>query len=303
MTAMLAWVFWNSHERRLRAGWRIATQLVVLLVALTAWSAVRRALGDDLPFTLADRGFNWLLLLTSLAAITWLDRRTRVDAGIIWTRPMLRESLVGVAIGGALMSIIVVGGLTSGALQWSAAAERSASSAAAIVMLGAVTALLVAVSEEIWFRGFLQRNVAEGLRGALGTFGAKVASVFAVALFFAALHLLQPMADALAALNIALAGLLLGWLYVATNRLALPIGLHLAWNFVMGPICGSAVSGHATESSLWRLEFVGPAAWTGGAYGLEGGLLATTALVGGIAMTGLFVGLSTALPQDRPVRT
>ena len=62
--------------------------------------------------------------------------------------------------------------------------------------------------------------------------------------------------------------------YVLTGELAIPIGLHIAWNFLLGSMFGLPVSG-IPAPALFLVVQRGPDMWTGGAYGPEGGLLGT----------------------------
>jgi len=66
--------------------------------------------------------------------------------------------------------------------------------------------------------------------------------------------------------------------YVLTDELAIPIGLHIAWNVLLGSMLGLPVSGIQTPALLFVVQR-GPDAWTGGAYGPEGGLLGSLAFL------------------------
>jgi hypothetical protein len=82
-----------------------------------------------------------------------------------------------------------------------------------------------------------------------------------------------------------LAGLFLGLGYILTGSLALPIGLHLTWNFFQGSIFGFPVSGIAFNvATLIAIKQEGPVVWTGGAFGPEAGLLGIVAIVIGCAL-------------------
>ena len=85
-------------------------------------------------------------------------------------------------------------------------------------------------------------------------------------------------------------GLVLGLGYVLTGRLALPMGLHIAWNFFEGNVFGLPVSGWTTLGATFLLiEQSGPPLLTGGAFGPEAGLLTIAASLIGVLMILLWV--------------
>jgi hypothetical protein len=135
------------------------------------------------------------------------------------------------------------------------------------VASGFIFALLAAILEEILFRGLLFRLISK-------LFGTWTALVLTSALFGAA-HAFNKGATVWSSIAIALeAGILLGAAYAATQRLWLPIGLHLGWNFTEGSIFGMSVSGGAAKESLVHGSVHGPTAFTGGAFGPEASVVA-----------------------------
>jgi membrane protease YdiL (CAAX protease family) len=95
---------------------------------------------------------------------------------------------------------------------------------------------------------------------------------------FSLMHGFNPEIGWLGFANIFLAGLWLGIARVITGTLWLAIGLHTGWNFFLGSVFGFPVSG-IYERSVLITETDGPAVLTGGAFGPEGGLLATVVLL------------------------
>jgi len=127
-------------------------------------------------------------------------------------------------------------------------------------------AILSGVLEELLIRGILFRIMEESL----GTWIALVIS----ALIFGALHLANPNATWWAGLAIAIeAGVMLAASFVYTRRLWLPIGIHIAWNFVQGGIFGVAVSG-VEAKGLLQSTLSGPAILSGGEFGTETSIFA-----------------------------
>ncbi len=97
-------------------------------------------------------------------------------------------------------------------------------------------------------------------------------------LVFAARHANNPHATTISTLNTVLGGGMFALGYVLTGELALPIGLHIAWNFLLGSVLGLPVSGIRAPALLATAQR-GSDLWTGGAYGPEGGLLGTLAFL------------------------
>jgi uncharacterized protein len=135
------------------------------------------------------------------------------------------------------------------------------------VAKGFVLALFAGILEELLFRGLLFRMFSAlfGTWGALGLTSA----------LFGAVHLANRGATLTSGMAIALeAGLLLGSAYAATQRLWVPIGLHIGWNFTEGSIFGMSVSGGVMEPGLIRGTLAGRDVLTGGAFGPEASIVA-----------------------------
>ena len=89
-----------------------------------------------------------------------------------------------------------------------------------------------------------------------------------------AMHLGAIGTQALPAISLFAAGVLLGTCYAMTGNLWLPIGLHFGWNVLQGPVLGGTVSGQAVDAGNHLLDIAGPSLATGGNFGIEGGLIA-----------------------------
>ena len=170
------------------------------------------------------------------------------------------EVLIGVALGVAMMSVVV------GALVVSGLYEISGPRAASPWDMVTI-AISSGAFEELMFRAILLRL----LMRALGAWPALALS----AAFFGFAHLGNPNATPTAAVAIAVeAGLMLAAFYMLTGRIWMSIGVHGAWNFAQGWIYGARVSGLEVKESLY---LSGPKdaahAWlSGGGFGPEASL-------------------------------
>jgi hypothetical protein len=69
--------------------------------------------------------------------------------------------------------------------------------------------------------------------------------------------------------------------YLRTRSLWFPLGVHWAWNWALGAVFGLPVSGitKIAPNPLLVGTDLGPAWLTGAAYGIEGGIACTIALI------------------------
>ena len=267
------------ESRRPRAGWRIALGFIAMMTAIGVLAAAVDAI--EVPFV---ESFLWQLLaapvLVAVAKLlSRMDRRPFGAYGLAWEP---RRLLLGAFLGAGF--VVLVWALLL-ALGWVAVTGRLHNQYAVPFAAGWIGFALrygsVAVFEELFHRGFLITNLAEGLGGPVGRRG--LACVVA-AVLFGALHLTNDDATLLAAVNVTLLGIVFGLAYIATGTLSLSIGMHFAWNFALGPCLGLPVSGYAPRVSLLFCDVTGPQSWTGGAFGPEGGLMATLVLVAALAV-------------------
>lgn len=285
-------IFRDDRRHRLRAGWRIALGLVAMMGILGVLVSLVDAI--EIPFV---ESFLWQVLavpaLIGLAhLLARLDRRPFGQYGLAWEpRRLGLGLLLGVGmvltVGGALWGlgwIRVEGFLLNRypvpfVATWGGFVLRYAS---------------VAVFEELFHRGFLITNLAEGLDAERPRRGIACAMT---ALLFGGLHLTNEGAGPLAGLNIGLLGLVLGLLYVRTGSLSMSVGLHFAWNLVMGPVLGMPVSGYAPRVALLQSGSIGPETWTGGAFGPEGGAMTSIVLIVVMGVVWIRVGRTRKTPD------
>jgi uncharacterized protein len=188
------------------------------------------------------------------------------DIGLGWSQPSRTNLLIGLA-GGAAAAIAAV--LVPVATRTANLARiPDAHPQWASVFFVMVVLLFGAIGEEMLFRGY----AFQILLGHLGPF----ATILPFAVIFAWAHMGNPgqgstTVSILAPVNTGLWGLLLGYAFLRSGDLWLPIGLHFGWNAVL-PLLGANVSGLIMGLTGITLETRGSDIWTGGEYGPEGGL-------------------------------
>ena len=123
--------------------------------------------------------------------------------------------------------------------------------------------LPAALHEELVFRGYAYQKLRTWNRGG---------AIAITACLFAALHGGNWGVTPIAIANLLLAGVLLALAYERTRHLWLPIGIHLGWNVVSGPILGYDVSGYVAGATMLTERAAGPVWITGGVFGIEGSI-------------------------------
>ena len=239
---------------KLRNGWWIAIFFVVLFALLFPLMLVAR--GGDAQVPIWAQA---VVLLLASAICQALRRRPMAEVlGALDLRWPLQFA-TGLALGAALMLAPALLLWALGAVRWQVGAAGGSALLPALVLFAAV-----AVTEELMFRGFLFQRLVAGL-------GPWFAQLLIGGLF------VLTHADALrgagaigfmAMINIFVASILFGAAFLRTQSLAMPIGLHLAADFVQGGVLGFGVSGNE-ETGLLRPVLSGPDWLTGGAFGLE----------------------------------
>ena len=236
-------------------------------------------------------------MLSVWLAGRFLDKRAFSDFGFHLGAGWWLDLLFGIFLGGLLMSVIFFVELGLGWVGVVGVFETFGTGVSFLpsMLLPVVMYLCVGIYEETVFRGYQLKNGAEGLNyPALGPRGAVLVAWVLSSVFFGLLHANNPNASLISTLNIVLAGLMLGFGYVLSGELAIPIGLHIAWNFFQGAVYGFPVSGFGPFGATFvatRPE--GPDLWTGGPFGPEAGLLAPPAMLLGLLLIALRTRLRT----------
>lgn len=325
----LAWVLLD-REGCLRAGWRLALHVVLLLAVLikgTIFLSSTLMLAAELEVLPADPLA--MLVAQSLLFGTLVIGVTAASAWVLdtrWPRPSLLGTLAGTGhslrIGRGILEIcagmgiaalamgITVGGMALGGME----VEIPGLGLYEALTWGLVMVTLVfaAWMEELLFRGYAYQWLGGSLaRAGHALFGrpsgvlaslldtlAFVAPALALSVAFGALHLSNPSATWLSTGNTAMAGVWFTVLVLRTRSLWPAIAAHWFWNALTVLILGLPVSGVGESSgfhipTLIKLVPSGPEWLSGGAYGPEGSIACLLALVVATA-------ISAVLPRRRP---
>lgn len=277
--------FFIGKDGHLRSGWRATFFCAAFLVCAKLFEAA------GLVLSLATRGARtgiWItawpyliggiVLLSSATLVGWVCGAIFEDLplralGWSFHRGWLKDIAFGSLIGTA--SLLLAAGLAAALRGISFSFNPSPASA---IIKTAIVSLIIFVvagaAEEALFRGYPLQTFA---RAKLAWVGVLVTS-----LLFAAAHLQNPNVSAgLPFINTAVAGVWLAVAYLRTRSLWFPFGLHWAWNWTQAALLGVPVSGseRMAPAPLLHATNAGPDWLTGGAYGLEGGVACTVALL------------------------
>jgi membrane protease YdiL (CAAX protease family) len=258
-------IFFNA-DGRLRNGWWILVFIGCIAVTHFAYRPVTHGLKD------LGIAAGWLEPASFLFVLlaTWACTRMRKEAlssvGFVLDRRWMKEVAWGTLFGmgsmlAAVAMIWAIGGVRL---------ELNPARSLASLGYGFYMFVFVALFEETLFRGFAFQRLCDGA-------GVWIAQ-FALALLFAAGHWgnpgMQGATEVWASIDLGLAAMMLGLAYLRTRSLALPIGLHLGWNWTQGHVLGFGVSGLA-QPGWFHPVFLGKAQWlTGGDFGPESSVFA-----------------------------
>jgi membrane protease YdiL (CAAX protease family) len=273
-------VFVSPDEPRLRAGWRLLVQ-TILMSLLTVLAFTPIAFFPS-PFSttgllISQIASGFAITLSVFLARRFLDQRSFASLGLKINRKALLDLAVGLIIPFFMMALIFIiewgaGWLTLEGFAWERDAFPRLAGELTLVILFYI---FTGWNEELLSRGYHLQNLESGLN----TFWAVLLS----SAVFGVMHLGNPNATWISAVGILLAGIFLAYGYLRTRQLWLPIGLHIGLNFFEGTFFGFPVSGFGLyQISLITID--GPELWTGGAFGPEAGLVLIPALLLGTAL-------------------
>ena len=255
----------SGWRRILQALLRLGGFALLFLIVLIGVSAIVGATEN----LLVQGGAMCLAALAATLVFLRLDGgRPLADVGLQRAgapRHLARGFVFGVAVVVPVVALAMASGLRYG---------PDGGTVIEYLGTGAWTAVVLffpAAGEEILCRGYPLAVIADRWGNAL--------ALVLTTLAFTALHGSNPNVGAVALLNIALAGLLLGVVRIVTGSLWAATGVHLGWNLATGFLADLPVSGLSlVDAPLVQVTQPGHDLITGGAFGVEGGLASTVAI-------------------------
>lgn len=204
----------------------------------------------------------------SLVLIYWvaIQKNSFRSIGFMLDKGWLKEIILGLSMGIVLLGLTFVFLLLIGQIH-----IENIKRAPGTLLKYLVMFLLVGFNEELLTRGYLL--------GAMRKLVNKYIALVLVAVLFSLMHIFNDNFSFIPFLNIILAGILLGVVYIYTGRLWFAIALHFSWNFIQGPVLGSQVSGNVTKGTVLEITSTGNPLFTGGDFGFEGSLLMTVLMI------------------------
>jgi len=261
----------SANERKKLLGVFLRVGVFALIAALGyyfVFPLIIAFLGAPV-FVISTLGTFAAAAVANTLALRIYERGNLSDIGLGWTAASRRNLSLGIlgGIGAALVVIVLplilrladFEPVPNEHFHWPS------------LLFVSILLLFGAVGEEMLFRGYGFQVLVRGI----GPF----ATVLPVAVLFGLAHSQNLNFGPLALFNTILWGVVLGYAYLRSGDLWLPIGLHFGWNWAL-PMLGANLSGFTMDvtgyAMHWRIE--GPL--SGGAYGPEGGLLTTAVVVG-----------------------
>lgn len=276
---MLA-IFLGPHG--MRAGWRAALYLALFLLFLITLQSLAQIVHHGIFAVLTPENLflsesaQTLSAIAAALVMAQIEARRFAEYGMPWTPALPRLFLQGVFWGIAEITVVILlisalGGYSFGsrALLGDEALRYAA--------FWAVFFVIVGVSEEFLFRGYLQFTVATGI-GFWPT-------AFTLSAIFGAVHLRNSGEGPVGALGVFLIGLFYCLTLRRTGNLWFAIGSHAAFDFgetylYSVPNSGLVLQGHLSNASLHGARWL-----TGGTIGPEGSVFSFLVLA---AMFALF---------------
>lgn len=250
-----------------------AAVAALILVGPAVIRLVLGLLGDELANTpLVVELVYYAVIFGSMLALAVAGGALTGVRALALGRGRARAIVTGLALGaGGLLATLAYAALAG------TMSRGEAGGTSSMLLIGVPVVALQVLAEEAYFRGWLQPVLARGI----GT----PAAVVAVAVAFAALHLIGGANGPSTLINLTAGGLMFGLLAARGGGIAGSTAAHFAWNVAEQLVFGLEPNpGAGTFGSLFDFDLAGPALWGGSEQGLNASLGMTFALAAILAL-------------------
>ncbi len=196
------------------------------------------------------------------------ERGRLADIGMNWHPGAARNLGLGVVGGIAAACFVLIVPLLTGMARLEKAPDQPANFGS----FAFVTFILLfgAVGEEMLFRGYGFQVLLRGL--------GRFATILPVSVLFGIAHLNNQNVSVLGIVNTMGFAVVLGYAFVRSGDLWLPIGIHFAWNWTL-PLFGVNLSGFTMGMTGVTMHWYVADIWSGGSYGPEASLLTCVVVI------------------------
>lgn len=203
------------------AGWRALGRVALFLVVCPIVLAVTSALTNKIPGVWRTFALGAVASLCTFALTLLFVRREKLRLEEVGAAPRpasLRRFALGFVGGLILVALVNFPAFVAGHVRWVAASPDIAAAA-----MMSITFIALSCREELGFHGYPLRQLAR----VVGLWSSQLV----IALAFAIEHWMGGMPWTRALVGPVAGSLLFGMAAIATRGLAVPVGLHAAWNF------------------------------------------------------------------------
>lgn len=290
-------MIFKNKDGEIRSGWKIVLTYLFLYLIITIINVL---VGITIGIVYAMKGVNNLsaietffrgdvgMLISSIlnnggfilaSILTWklLDKKKIRDMGIVNITKGKKEFLLGLLMGAVSISIVCIILLLFRQVKLNNPLSKPDISMS--LMTGLISFVFVGFGEEFFSRAYVMSVLKQTKN--------KWFIIIISSAIFSALHLFNNAIGALPLFNLFLAGILLGYMFMKSKSIWMPIGFHITWNYFQGYIWGFQVSGSSIKG-MYQIEIVNNNFINGGAFGPEGGIVVTGILVVFIVIVKLY---------------
>jgi membrane protease YdiL (CAAX protease family) len=261
-------IFWNEIEARLRAGWRLAIQLLFNIGLVLLITSLLRSHTSSFEL---NSSWTEVILASIVISVTlfsvwfaghFLDRRQFSDFGLhLNCTAWWADFAFGLALGIVFPLGLALAGIGAGLVRFEPAFVSGFPGLpfGLAVLLLIFVYLCVGAFEEV-ARTYHIRNLFEGtVRG----FGSKNAAVVAV-IGASTISILMHSGNLTFLAFVLLATMIKGFCYLLTRRVGIALGYHAAWDFVMIAVLGIGSQSGTGGTTAFYIMRSDDAAWASG---------------------------------------